>query len=352
MGSRQLAVMIVAAVVFPLAVGLAPRHAAAGDGAAGAGDVKVVSGGPKDAGKRKALVASVAAIVGRDLGVCLRADRPATVRVELAVGADGAVTAATQRTEGAVAQCVAGILAVKTLAKTGAACTLTVEIGLGAMAEDLAAAVDRQLAAERATLAGCQQKDVKATGGIDLKFTIEKDGRIGAITAAKHGVGKPIEECLRTTLASLKLALPEAKAVKYALHLDFAGGASTASGAGKGREPVLSTPGEAKLEIAEKSATATGTLDTAAVNRVVRDAQTAWLACYRKQQKTNPDLAYGKVVVRFTVRADGTVKNTAIKESNLDDKTLETCIVNVAKKLAFPTSEGETKLVLPLMFSN
>jgi TonB family protein len=320
-----------------LLLGLAPATARAN----GEGALRVVEGGPKQAPRKKAAVAALAGV--RDqLAVCMRGERPAKVRVAIAIAADGTVTSAAQRSEGPVAQCVAGILAVQNLGSGGGAYSATVEVDTGSAGGDLAGSISGQLAAARASLDACQKKDPGRSGALQVKFTIAADGSIGAAGVADSSLGgSPIEGCVVATLGKLRLA-PMPRPVKYALRLDFAGSGgaeATAAAPPPGRAAPLPAEG----------ATKEGPLSVEAVREPIEARAADFRACYKKEQKKQKALA-GTVTVRFTVRPDGTVKNVKVKESTLASPPVETCLLGVAGQLRYGTAAEETKVVFPFVF--
>ena len=74
-------------------------------------------------------------------------------------------------------------------------------------------------------------------------------------------------------------------------------------------------------------------------------------ACYDEVAREKPDLK-GHVVLRFTIRDNGTVRNVAIRESTLNDKKVEACIVKVGESLRFPGEKGraKTRVFYPFVF--
>jgi TonB family protein len=62
-------------------------------------------------------------------------------------------------------------------------------------------------------------------------------------------------------------------------------------------------------------------------------------ACYQAMLLRNPDLM-GRVVVKLTVAADGTVPSPAIESSNVRSATLERCIVLAVRRWELPPPAG------------
>jgi len=73
------------------------------------------------------------------------------------------------------------------------------------------------------------------------------------------------------------------------------------------------------------------------VRDVVLSGMDEILRCYRAAGQ--PDLT-GKVVVKWTILANGRVEGTTIKESTLDAPSIDACIVDVVTGLEFPRPLG------------
>jgi TonB family protein len=134
--------------------------------------------------------------------------------------------------------------------------------------------------------------------------------------------------------------------VKYTLRLDFAG-----SAAAPAAKPAGSAAAPAALPV-EAGATKEGPLSVEAVRDGIEARAADFRACYRKEQKKQKALA-GKVVVRFTVRGDGSVKNVKVKESTLGNAAVEACLVGIAGTLHYPAADSgqETRVIFPFSFT-
>jgi len=301
-------------------------------------DVRFASGGPRRPNHRDAAVAAVKAAAA-DMGPCWRGAPPPEVEVTLSVGAQGEIVSARQKTAGAAAQCVAGLLAVATLPATGEAWTAVVAVPAGrAGGGGLEAEITSQLGDHRVTLAGCQSGDPASAGQIEVALVIAPGGAITP-TVTQATVSDAIAICVTDALRRITLALSERKPFRYRLSLQFAGGA-VAGGGAKGKPPA-SPPAVAGPD--------DGAMIKAGSSLGPDVVQGAMMAA-------SPDIkrcaqgSKGRVMVGFTIRADGTVKNVGIKSSTLGNAKAEACIVARIEKLRFPTSEGETRLTYPFTF--
>lgn len=298
-----------------------------------AGPAAIVKGGPRaDKGK---VEAALNAAVG-SMSVCWRKSPPASVTVKVAVAADGAVTA-TPLTKNAAAQCAAGVLAVWTV--PGGAWSGEVEIkagvaGGGTGSGDLSSQIQSQLMAKAAPIKACQSAAPTAAGPVQIKMTIQTDGSITDVQVASS-LGAKIDTCVQKAVSALRLdGIDAPSPVKYALALAFAGKDAGGAGGGGGGSLPSTAPEGGIID---------GTLPVAQVQPVLASARAKMVACGKKGK------GKGKVVTRFTIRADGTTKNVVTKES-INDKAIEDCLVGVFKSLTFPTASGETKVQYPTSF--
>ena len=74
-----------------------------------------------------------------------------------------------------------------------------------------------------------------------------------------------------------------------------------------------------------------GTRDPEKVSRIVNSHTDAIQYCYLREVKRNPNLR-GKVVVRFTIRPDGTVSDVKILSTTLRSDSAERCIISRIKR--------------------
>ena len=96
------------------------------------------------------------------------------------------------------------------------------------------------------------------------------------------------------------------------------------------------------------SATAwANSLDTALIRRIVARNRASIRACYEATLKSQPDAA-GKMVVKFSVAADGQVPEASA--TGLDE-TLCTCVADVFRAMKFPKGPGLIHISYPLTFA-
>ena len=93
-----------------------------------------------------------------------------------------------------------------------------------------------------------------------------------------------------------------------------------------------------------------GALDPSLVSKEVRTRIGAIKACYERALKRNPNLS-GKVKVRWTITAAGTVSSVEIEEDNLGDNEVSSCIKGLVIRWRFPApSGGSVDVVYPFVF--
>lgn len=290
-------------------------------------DVKVVKGGALRGGALTALRDAERAMI-----VCWRGSPPPAVRVALTVDASGAVTASPVA-GGAAGQCAAGVLAV--FAVPGGAWQGEVEIGSRVGAGDLAGAISRQLAARGDTIRACQAVAPKARGPAVIRMQVHPEGELTDV-AVTSKLGAAIDRCIKTAVGGLRLdPLAAEEPVAYQLSLTFSGATAAApTGPGPGTVVEGGDVGEA--------GSVSGALAAADVQRVLGSAQGAIARCLKAGKGAS------RMVVRFTVRADGTTKNVVIKEAT-GAPADEACVKKVLGGLTFTRASDETKVVYPLV---
>lgn len=83
-----------------------------------------------------------------------------------------------------------------------------------------------------------------------------------------------------------------------------------------------------------------GSLDKEEIRRVVRAHLGEVKRCYEQGLQRRPDLE-GRVVLKFTVGKTGTVVAAKIEETTLNERQVEQCITDAAKKWTFPKPTGD-----------
>ncbi|MBK9036653.1 MAG: TonB C-terminal domain-containing protein [Myxococcales bacterium] len=299
-----------------LALGAAPATA----------DVTIVKGGP--GGDPRALADGALAEASKAMAVCWRVPTKGAVRVAVTVAADGGVIARAV-SKGAAAQCAAGILAVWTI--PGGAWKGEVEIGAGAATTpDLASTIQHQLLAASAPIKACQARAPGKAGAAAIKMRIAPDGAIGDV-AVTSKLGDALDACVARAVVAIKLApTGAAGAVNYQLAIAFSGTATAPTPpptGGSQPPPTGSTSGDLPPTQVQAGLVPVH-------KRIVTCVGTTSVAGKRAE-------------VRFTIRADGTVKNIVLKDASGVAK-LDGCVKEALSKAAFAKAAGETKVQVPM----
>ena len=109
--------------------------------------------------------------------------------------------------------------------------------------------------------------------------------------------------------------------------------------------------GDDKGKVRAGATSVNGRLPPEVIQRIVRQNQGRFRACYTDGLSRNPSLE-GRVSVRFVIGRDGTVSNVANGGSDLPDPKVVACVERVFERMTFPQPEGGIVTVsYPLMFS-
>jgi TonB family protein len=298
--------------------------------------VQIVSGGPR--GAKTGVLSSLRSLDG-DLKVCWRGKRPSAVRVALTVARDGKVVRSAPRSRGPVAQCAAGVLAVQTMPASSGSYRMTISIPTRRMAGKTISAALRP---HVANLRSCYDRNVrggKPTGRVALKFRIETNGRVGSAQVSRSTLNHPAtHRCLIRVANQMRLSVSLRAPVWYTVSLSFDGSSSSTA-----RRP----PSNPALQPRKR-----GPLAGAVISQVVRAKMAKITGCYDRVARRMRRKPSGKVVIRFTIRGNGTVRNVKVRETTLKNRKIEACIVSVGKTFRFPAEAGRglTKVWYPFSF--
>ncbi|MEK7355593.1 MAG: AgmX/PglI C-terminal domain-containing protein, partial [Bdellovibrionota bacterium] len=124
---------------------------------------------------------------------------------------------------------------------------------------------------------------------------------------------------------------------------NFKDGTALAGGAvGAGNVMALSDDEETSIE---------GGLDRDAIAEVIKRNLGQIRYCYERQLSSNPDL-YGKVLVKFTIGADGAIAANRVYNTTLKSDMVEGCIMRRMASWKFPLPKGGTqaRVTYPFLF--
>ena len=103
----------------------------------------------------------------------------------------------------------------------------------------------------------------------------------------------------------------------------------------------------------EEIAEATAGRGADAIEAMIAQHRAQIAYCYQRELKSNPGLK-GKIVVRFTVRANGRVTGAKVVQSTLGNTKVERCIVRIIRRFRFDTvgkEKGNLTYEYPFIFS-
>jgi len=96
-----------------------------------------------------------------------------------------------------------------------------------------------------------------------------------------------------------------------------------------------------------------GALDKSLIDAVIRKNMNQIRYCYQRELTKNPGLK-GKIIVKFTIAADGSVSRASIKTSSMGNAAVEGCITGRFKRFKFPQPKGGGVVIVsyPFIFSS
>ena len=93
-----------------------------------------------------------------------------------------------------------------------------------------------------------------------------------------------------------------------------------------------------------------GRADLESITREIRARRKAIAACYERALKTKPTLA-GKLVVRFSITAAGTISAVDIDDDSLGAPEVGACVRAIIQRWRFaPPAEAPVELSFPFVF--
>ena len=98
-------------------------------------------------------------------------------------------------------------------------------------------------------------------------------------------------------------------------------------------------PKEKKVSVRTGTASVKGQLSKELIDREVRRHRAQITFCYNKQLVRFPNLS-GKVVLRWIITMDGSVRGAKVKSSSLGNADAESCMVRALESWKFPKPEG------------
>lgn len=111
--------------------------------------------------------------------------------------------------------------------------------------------------------------------------------------------------------------------------------------------------GNAQIGLVAEESQVQGGLDREVISKYIQSMLGPILYCYERQLSANPSL-FGKVAVKFSIKADGFVDHSEISETTLRSQSVEGCLLSQVNQWQFPKPKGGMKVVVtyPFMFKS
>lgn len=203
--------------------------------------------------------------------------------------------------------------------------------------------------------ASAQQRPAEDTQIIGaLGASSDRSARGGGLGHAGAGLGRPSgqgmnrsrsERAVRSRPAPRRAAAPDADAPQ----IELFGGAASA--------PTLdSSPSEPEpqdlnptMDIGTPELVA-GELDTEIIARVVRQHRREAIQCYEQELQREPSLS-GSVTISWTIASSGSVVQASVKETTLNNRTVENCISQRMRRWVFPPPSSDEPVRVEVSFT-
>jgi pSer/pThr/pTyr-binding forkhead associated (FHA) protein len=116
-----------------------------------------------------------------------------------------------------------------------------------------------------------------------------------------------------------------------------------------GADMAVGSVGSGEVGLIDEESVVEGGLDREVISAVIKENLGQIRYCYERNLSANPDLN-GKVQVKFTIAAPGTVSAQEIGTSTLKNAMVEGCILRRIARWKFPQPKGGTSVVVTYPF--
>jgi len=139
---------------------------------------------------------------------------------------------------------------------------------------------------------------------------------------------------------------PDGATTPPTLSLATAGGAMT-----MGRIAASAAP-KTEASVGSSDSACTDCMSKRDVDMIVKTRMDKIRGCYQRELRNNPGLS-GHLVVKFVVGRDGGTANAVVKESGIQNKAVEQCVLEQFLLMKFPRPPGNKDITAsyPLMFA-
>ncbi len=119
---------------------------------------------------------------------------------------------------------------------------------------------------------------------------------------------------------------------------------------GEGEKKDVGPEVRENTEVAAPDSAAQSGPPREALDRVVKQSQTAFKSCIDQALRKNPKLRDGKLLLTATVGSSGTVKKVSFDREDINGSVMGNCIKARARRMVFPSFEGEdVEVEIPLV---
>ncbi|MGB1016510.1 MAG: AgmX/PglI C-terminal domain-containing protein, partial [Nannocystaceae bacterium] len=171
------------------------------------------------------------------------------------------------------------------------------------------------------------KQDPQLAGRIVVKFKITGDGSVGeAEIASSDLANETVSDCIVSRVERWKFAKPR-NGEEVVIHYPFVLRSDD-------NAPATEVPELAPLPKMDVEGD-TGGISKKVIRRIVRAHINEVRFCYNEGLTRDPELA-GRIVVGFTIGADGNVVESKVAETTLGDSSVDTCIATAVGRWKFP----------------
>ena len=101
----------------------------------------------------------------------------------------------------------------------------------------------------------------------------------------------------------------------------------------------LGSRGKGFLRLNPGASVVRGSLSKEVIGKVIRRHLKEIKYCYEKELSKNPNL-YGKVLVKFVISGTGIVTSARVKETSMNNRSVESCMLSRVRRWRFPQPRG------------
>jgi TonB family protein len=215
---------------------------------------------------------------------------------------------------------------------------LHARLGAGGPRSTQFEAIDAVVAANKEKLVPCfMQEADRTTAGITFGFTIGKDGHLADLDPwSEQFRSEPLHECLLSELNKWPFEAYEGERLTVVLRFSMRGGEHV---------DILGEPWREMKSMGTAE-------DKEPIRQVIKQNSWGIRYCYERQLTRYPKLS-GRMRVKFTITANGTVSSSTIVDATTNNPELETCVADRVRTWTFPKPKdgGVMVVTYPFVFA-